>query len=54
MKKYTFDHLDDRRFVPRIAKTFQLEQTVEAYRNLESNRQIGGVAVAVNLHPQSG
>jgi NADPH:quinone reductase-like Zn-dependent oxidoreductase len=46
-KKYTYDRLADGRFVPKIAKTFSFAQTVEAYRYLESNAQIGKVVVTV-------
>ena len=46
-KKYIFDRLADGRFVPRIAKTFQFEQTAEAYRYLESNQQVGKVVITV-------
>jgi NADPH:quinone reductase-like Zn-dependent oxidoreductase len=46
-KKYICDRLADCRFVPRIAKMFQLDQTVDAYRYLESNQQIGRVVVTI-------
>jgi NADPH:quinone reductase-like Zn-dependent oxidoreductase len=46
-KKYVFDRLADGRFVPKIAKTFPFEQTVEAYRYLESNQQVGKVVITV-------
>ncbi|MGB6688865.1 MAG: zinc-dependent alcohol dehydrogenase family protein [Terracidiphilus sp.] len=46
-KKYIFDRLADGRFVPKIAKTFPFEQTVEAYRYLESNQQVGKVVITV-------
>ena len=46
-KKFIFDRLADGRFLPRIAKTFPFAQTVEAYRYLESNQQIGKVVITV-------
>ncbi len=46
-KAYVFDRLADGRFVPKIAKTFPLEATVEAYRYLESNQQVGKVVITV-------
>src|ERR1035437_2008811 len=45
--KYVVDRLADRRFVPKIAKTFPFADTVEAYRFLESNQQIGKVVITV-------
>ena len=46
-KAYIYDRLADGRFVPKIAKTFPFEQTVEAYRYLESNQQVGKVVITV-------
>lgn len=46
-KRYVFDRLADGRFVPKIAKTFPFTQTVEAYRYLESNQQVGKVVITV-------
>jgi NADPH:quinone reductase-like Zn-dependent oxidoreductase len=46
-KKYVYDRLADGRFVPKVAKTFPFEQTVEAYRYLESNQQVGKVVITV-------
>jgi len=46
-KEYVYARLADGRFVPRIAKTFPFEQTVEAYRYLESNQQVGKVVITV-------
>lgn len=46
-KKYIYDRLADGRFRPRIAKTFPFAQTVDAYRYLESNAQVGKVVVTV-------
>jgi NADPH:quinone reductase-like Zn-dependent oxidoreductase len=46
-KKYVYDRLADGRFRPKIAKTFPFAQTVDAYRYLESNTQVGKVVVTV-------
>jgi NADPH:quinone reductase-like Zn-dependent oxidoreductase len=46
-KAYVYDRLADGRFVPKIANTFLFEQTVEAYRYLESNQQVGKVVITV-------
>jgi NADPH:quinone reductase-like Zn-dependent oxidoreductase len=42
-KTFVNDGLADGSFKPLIAKTFPLEQIVEAHRYLESNQQIGKV-----------
>lgn len=47
VKKYVYDRLADGRFRPKIAKTFPFAQTVEAYRYLESNAQIGKIVITV-------
>lgn len=46
-KKYIYDRLADGRFVPKIARTFPLSQSIEAYRYLESNQQVGKVVITV-------
>jgi NADPH:quinone reductase-like Zn-dependent oxidoreductase len=46
-KKYVFDRLADGRFVPKIAKTFAYKDTVDAFRYLESNQQVGKVVITV-------
>ena len=46
-KLYVYDRLKDGRFHPKIAKTFPFEQTVEAYKYLESNAQVGKVVITV-------
>ena len=46
-KDYVYDRLADGRFHPKIAKTFPFSQTVEAYKYLESNAQVGKVVVTV-------
>jgi NADPH:quinone reductase-like Zn-dependent oxidoreductase len=43
--KYILEGLKAGQFKPRIAKTFPLEEIVEAHRYLESNQQIGKVVV---------
>lgn len=45
--QFVFDRLADGRFVPKIAKTFAYKDTVEAYRYLESNQQVGKVVISV-------
>ena len=47
MKQYIYDHLADGTFKPKIARTFPFEQTVEAYKYLESNEQIGKVVITL-------
>jgi len=44
-KKYVWDRLVDGRFVPQIARAFPFEQTLWAYRYLESNQQVGKVVI---------
>jgi NADPH:quinone reductase-like Zn-dependent oxidoreductase len=46
-RRYIYDRLADGRFAPRIAKTFPFAQTVEVYKYLESNQQIGKVVITV-------
>jgi NADPH:quinone reductase-like Zn-dependent oxidoreductase len=45
--KYVYDRLQNGRFVPKIAKTFPLEQAADAYRYLESNAQVGKVVITI-------
>jgi NADPH:quinone reductase-like Zn-dependent oxidoreductase len=47
-KKYVYDRLADGRFHPKIAKIFLFAQTVEAYKYLESNAQVGKVVITVS------
>ena len=47
MKRYIYDRLADGTFKPEIARTFPFEQTVEAYKYLESNQQIGKVVITL-------
>jgi NADPH:quinone reductase-like Zn-dependent oxidoreductase len=44
-KSYIYDRLADGRFQPKIAKTFPFAQTIEAYKYLESNAQIGKIVI---------
>ena len=46
-KQYVFDRISDGRFHPKIAKTFPLAQSREAYEYLESNQQVGKVVITV-------
>ena len=46
-KKYVYDRLADGRFKPKIAKTFPFAQTVEAYKYLESNAQVGKIVITI-------
>jgi NADPH:quinone reductase-like Zn-dependent oxidoreductase len=46
-KKFVNDGLAEGSFKPLVAKTFPLEQIVEAHRYLESNQQIGKIVVTV-------
>jgi NADPH:quinone reductase-like Zn-dependent oxidoreductase len=46
-KKYVYDRLEDGRFRPKVAKIFPFAQTVEAYKYLESNAQVGKVVISV-------
>jgi NADPH:quinone reductase-like Zn-dependent oxidoreductase len=46
-KQYVFDRLADGRFHPKIAKTFPLAQSADAYRYMESNQQVGKVVITV-------
>jgi NADPH:quinone reductase-like Zn-dependent oxidoreductase len=47
MKQYIYDHLADGSFKPEIARTGPFDQTVEAYRYLESNEQIGKIVITL-------
>ena len=46
-KKFVNDGLADGGLKPLVAKTFPLDQIVEAHRFLESNQQIGKIVVTV-------
>jgi NADPH:quinone reductase-like Zn-dependent oxidoreductase len=46
-KKFIVDGLASGKLKPVIAKTFPLEQIVEAHRYLESNQQVGKIVVTV-------
>jgi NADPH:quinone reductase-like Zn-dependent oxidoreductase len=45
--QYIFDRLQDGRLHPKIARTFPLAQSSDAYKYLESNEQIGKVVITV-------
>jgi NADPH2:quinone reductase len=47
MKSYIFDHLANGTFKPEISRTFPFDQSVEAYKYLESNEQIGKVVITL-------
>ena len=47
MKKYIYDRLADGSFKPEIARTFPFNQTVDAYRYLESNKQICKIVITL-------
>jgi len=46
-KKYVYDRLADGRFHPKVARIFPFAQTVEAYKYLESNAQVGKIVISV-------
>jgi NADPH:quinone reductase-like Zn-dependent oxidoreductase len=47
VKKFVFDRLAEGKLKPLIARTFALEQIVDAHRYMESNEQIGKIVVTV-------
>jgi NADPH:quinone reductase-like Zn-dependent oxidoreductase len=47
MKRYVYEHLANGSFKPRVDRTFPFEQAADAYRYLESNRQVGKVVVTL-------
>ena len=47
MKRYIYDHLVDGSFKPEISRIFPFAETVEAYRFLESNEQVGKVVITL-------
>jgi NADPH:quinone reductase-like Zn-dependent oxidoreductase len=46
-RSFVFDRLADGTFKPIIAKTFKLDEIVQAHRYMESNEQIGKIVVTV-------
>ena len=46
-KNWIFDHLASGELKPIIARTFTLDQIVDAHRFMESNEQIGKIVVTV-------
>lgn len=47
MKRYIYDRLADGSFKPRVDRVFRLEEVVDAYRYLESNRQVGKIVITL-------
>ena len=47
VKRYVHERIADGRLTPKIAKVFPFEQTVEAYKYLESNAQVGKIIITV-------
>ena len=47
MKQYIYRHLEDGSFVPKVDRTFPLDQAQEAYRYLESNAQVGKIVITI-------
>jgi NADPH:quinone reductase-like Zn-dependent oxidoreductase len=45
--QYVHDRLVSGRLKPKVAKTFPFAQSVDAYRYLESNEQIGKVVITL-------
>ncbi len=46
-QQYIYNRLQEGTFKPKIARTFSLDQIVEAHRFMESNEQIGKIVVTV-------
>jgi NADPH:quinone reductase-like Zn-dependent oxidoreductase len=46
-KKFTYDGLSSGALKPIIARTFPLEEIVDAHRFMESNQQLGKIVVTV-------
>jgi NADPH:quinone reductase-like Zn-dependent oxidoreductase len=46
-KEFIREGLESGRLLPSIARTFELDQIIEAHRFLESNEQIGKIVVKV-------
>lgn len=46
-KAYIVERLADGRFAPKVAKTFAFADTIDAYRFLESNQQVGKIVITV-------
>ncbi|MDE3061628.1 MAG: zinc-dependent alcohol dehydrogenase family protein [Acidobacteriota bacterium] len=46
-KAYIVERLADGRFAPKVAKTFAFADTIDAYRYLESNQQVGKIVITV-------
>jgi NADPH:quinone reductase-like Zn-dependent oxidoreductase len=48
-KRWVFDHVASGELKPVIARTFTLDQIVDAHRYMESNEQVGKIVVTVGL-----
>jgi NADPH:quinone reductase-like Zn-dependent oxidoreductase len=46
-KRYVYDRVKERKFQPRIAKTFRFEDVVKAYQYMDSSEQIGKIVLTV-------
>lgn len=46
-ERYIYQHLDSGAFVPTIAKTFTLDQIVEAHRYMETGKHVGKIVINV-------
>jgi len=47
-RNYVFEKLKSKQFKPKVAKTFPLDQVVQAYQYMESNVQIGKIVLTVD------
>lgn len=45
---YVSEHLQNKVFKPKIARTFKLEQIIEAHQYMESNEQIGKIVIQIS------
>lgn len=46
-KRWVYDRLENGKLKPIIARTFTLDQIVDAHRFMESNEQVGKIVVTV-------
>lgn len=47
MKRYVYDRLADGSLKPKVGRVFRFDEVTEAYRYLESNRQIGKIVITL-------
>jgi NADPH2:quinone reductase len=47
MKQYIYQRLADGTFKPKVDRVFRFAEVVEAYRHLESNRQVGKIVITL-------